>query len=129
MKFLKLYENVGKMVWVLHAENVIDGPRSFVSYEKVFETKQDAINYLINDCNDIQTDILNSNEYSEIVKKNYGHLILDDYVNCVNFIINLGEIFDDETGCSLNIIETLLESNVQIKEEYKIKIEAKKFGL
>lgn len=131
MKYLKMYENSNQSIWVLNAENIFESPGSFSSYIEIFDTRKSAENYLINVCNDIQINIMESNEdeYVDDIKDDFGGYILNDEKTCTQFLSDLCDQFSNgefESGCY--IFEKQIE-NAEIRKDIKIRIDAKKYNL
>ena len=131
MKYLQIYESLGRSVWVLNGTDIFDSPGSFSSYTKLFKTEKDCENYLINLCNELQDEIMSSNEYTDDTQENYKKYSLDDLGDCKKFLYELGQDFGEEfeqIETHIAIYEDVVET-VQIKDEYKIKTDAKKYNL
>ena len=62
MRHLKVFENAGQTVWVLSLDDIFEDKGQFSSYVKVFNTKQDAENYVINYAYEVQSDILSNDD-------------------------------------------------------------------
>lgn len=129
MKHLKTFENSNQVIWVFKGENMFESDGSFTSYTKTFDSKQSCINHLINFCNDLQIDMMKSDQYTEDIQEKYSEFSLHDEENCLDFLHALCEEYsNDEFEFYVDIAKDYVEHE-EIKKEYKLKIDAKKYNL
>lgn len=122
MRFLKQFENINNEVWILKFENVFESPNSFTSFIDVFSSEEDLDNYVIIYCNDVQDNLILNEDY-----ENIDNYILDNYENCLEFIEYLSP--DDEYGHEIRKSKMIINSNIQLDDDLKAKLNSKKFNL
>jgi hypothetical protein len=130
MKYLRVFENANQTIWILNMDDVFEDEGYFSSFTKVFPNEESVINYIINYCNDIQEKILNSNNYTDNAKEKYGKILLYNYQNCEYFLFELSDEFDhsDELETFIHYYESEMK-DVQIRDDIKIKLDARKYNL
>jgi uncharacterized protein (DUF608 family) len=130
MKYLRTYENVGQSVWFFKGKGLFDEVGYYYSENKIFQTEKDCINYLINLCNDVQTKIMNSNDFTDDAKQKYGAYILSNREKCEDFIYEIADEYTDgQVRSEIEIREEIIEGNIEIRNDIKMKLDANKYNI
>ncbi len=128
MKHLKVFENKQMKIVILSADDIYDH-YGFTSFQKPFYTEQDAINWMINHCNNEQEKILNDNTTEEETKNEIRNMNLCDKQSCLGFFYTMAELEGhDELEPYISFSEDFINT-VKINDDVKIKLQAKKYNI
>jgi hypothetical protein len=136
MKYLnkyELFENYGKKLYLLTIQGWMFDDRGNFSWEdyiSAFETIEDLENSFINEMNDVYDKMMVSDKTPDSLKDNYKDIILDTYQKCKTLFADFNEEIqydESEWNLYISIIEPL--KNVKIRDDVKMKIDAKKYNL
>jgi uncharacterized protein (DUF608 family) len=124
------YVETGQSVWFFKGKGLFDEVGYYYSENKIFQTKRDCENYLINLCNDMQTKIMNSNDFTDDAKQKYGEYILNNREICEDFIYEIADEFaDGNVRSEIEIREEMIEGNIEIRDDIKMKLDANKYNI
>jgi len=130
MKHLKLYENKSDTVYLLECTDIFISSGHYSSFFKVFETRKDCENYVINICNEMQITLIESDEIDDKIKDKYVDDILNTEAKCKEFAYFIvDELTDGEIESSIRITETTIERNVKINDDVKLRLDSRKYNL
>ena len=133
MRYLKLYENANSQVYILQIKTYLYSEYELVwdDIQMVFKTKKDCDNWIINKFNDLQFRIINDEDMTDDAKEKYGKYILDTVDICSDFSYDIYEEYSNNSDPEwfFEVYEVEPESNVEIREDVLMRIEARKYNL
>jgi len=133
MKYLKLYENSNtQKVYILQLKTYLfAGGLVWDDIQMVFKTRKDCDNWIINKFNDLQLHIMNDNNITDDAKQKYGAQILDTIDKCSDFSYEVYEEYasNSDPEWFFEVYEVEPESDVEIREDILMRLDAKKYNL
>lgn len=128
MKHIKVFDNKQLEIVILNVTDIWDN-YGFTSFQKPFYTEQDAINWMINDCNEAQDTILNNDNINKNTKSKIRNMNLCDKESCEGFYYTMAELEGhDELETYISIDKDFIDTE-EINSDVKIKLKAKQYNI
>ena len=134
MKYLKLYENKKDTFYMLDIKGWFKNEwRNNINYdsdESFYKTKEDLENFTINLINKTYSHIMKSNEFTDDFKNTFQDIYLDTFEECNEFFIAFNEDYcDNSEEYYLYSHKITPTTNIEIDEDIKMRIDARKYNL
>jgi hypothetical protein len=136
MKHIKIYENAAGEVWTLSIKGLFAEKSLKHNYLitnslfEIFSTRQDLNNYVINMMNDLYDVMMHDNDIIDDLKNNFKNISLETLEDCREFYNSLNyNALEPEIESEFEINNITPIKNVKVREDVKLKIDARKYNL